>query len=259
MDWYYVEQGKSVGPFSEDQFRGLVSSGRISTETLVWTQGMPQWRRYGDVYSGQGAMAPVSSTGGTRGHVCAECGNVFSPQDMVSYGNLMVCAACKPVFFQRLREGAQLPYQVNYGGFWIRFLAKFIDGLVMGVAYMAVQFILSMLFMGSSYMDPERAGEVDAVFFLVLGIGMIIQFSVPIVYNTLFVGKYAATPGKMAVGLIVVTSDMGRVTYARALARAFAEILSQIILYIGYIIAGFDEQKRTLHDHICDTRVVHKN
>ena len=29
-----------------------------------------------------------------------------------------------------------------------------------------------------------------------------------------------------------------------------------LILGIGYIMAGFDEQKRTLHDRICDTRVI---
>jgi hypothetical protein len=35
--------------------------------------------------------------------------------------------------------------------------------------------------------------------------------------------------------------------------------LSGLTCYIGYIIAGFDEQKRTLHDHVCSTRVVYKN
>jgi uncharacterized RDD family membrane protein YckC len=29
-----------------------------------------------------------------------------------------------------------------------------------------------------------------------------------------------------------------------------------MILYIGYIMAGFDDEKRTLHDRICDTRVI---
>jgi uncharacterized RDD family membrane protein YckC len=62
----------------------------------------------------------------------------------------------------------------------------------------------------------------------------------------------------MAVGLRIVTSDGGRVSYARALGRSFAEILSSIICYIGYIIVAFDDQKRALHDHICDTRVVRK-
>jgi uncharacterized RDD family membrane protein YckC len=29
-----------------------------------------------------------------------------------------------------------------------------------------------------------------------------------------------------------------------------------LALLIGYIIAGFDSQKRALHDMICDTRVI---
>ena len=78
-------------------------------------------------------------------------------------------------------------------------------------------------------------------------------------YDTFFVGKYAATPGKMALGLMVVRSDGSRLTYWRAFARFWAEILSRITIGIGYIIAGFDDEKRTLHDHICDTRVVKKN
>ena len=30
-----------------------------------------------------------------------------------------------------------------------------------------------------------------------------------------------------------------------------------MILWIGFIIAGFDSEKRALHDHICGTRVVY--
>ena len=78
-------------------------------------------------------------------------------------------------------------------------------------------------------------------------------------YEVLFLGKYGATPGKMACGLKVVTSDGGKISYGRAVGRFFAQILSGLTCYIGYIIAGFDTpQKRALHDHICNTRVVHK-
>ena len=71
-----------------------------------------------------------------------------------------------------------------------------------------------------------------------------------------FLGKFGATPGKMACKLKVVRPDGERISYARALGRHFAEMLSGIILYIGYIMAAFDEEKRTLHDRICDTRVI---
>jgi uncharacterized RDD family membrane protein YckC len=72
------------------------------------------------------------------------------------------------------------------------------------------------------------------------------------------IGKYGATLGKMACKIKVVTPDGGRVTYLRAFGRYFAKLLSAMICFIGYIMAGFDDEKRALHDRICDTRVVCK-
>ncbi|MFM8358973.1 MAG: hypothetical protein ACKOET_10495, partial [Verrucomicrobiota bacterium] len=39
---------------------------------------------------------------------CGECGNWFAPADTLDFGGRTVCAGCKPVFLQRLREGAPL-------------------------------------------------------------------------------------------------------------------------------------------------------
>ena len=90
------------------------------------------------------------------------------------------------------------------------------------------------------------------------GLGLIWGLSVAIqcAYETFFIGKMGATPGKMALGLKVVRADGSPVDYARAAGRFFGKMLSGIILGIGYIMAGFDAQKRALHDMICDTRVI---
>jgi uncharacterized RDD family membrane protein YckC len=60
----------------------------------------------------------------------------------------------------------------------------------------------------------------------------------------------------MALDLKVVRPDGGPISLGRAVGRYFAKIVSGIILAIGYIIAGFDDQKRALHDMMCDTRVI---
>ena len=86
----------------------------------------------------------------------------------------------------------------------------------------------------------------------------LIQFIIPAVYTTWFLGKYGATPGKMACKIKVVRSDGESVSYGRALGRHFAKWLSWMILCIGFLMAAFDDQHRTLHDRICDTRVVRK-
>src|SRR5262249_33700407 len=77
-------------------------------------------------------------------------------------------------------------------------------------------------------------------------------------YEIFFLGKYGATPGKMVCKLRVVSADGTRFGYGRAAGRTFAEMLSGMICYIGYIMVAFDGEKRALHDHICSTRVVYK-
>jgi uncharacterized RDD family membrane protein YckC len=89
-----------------------------------------------------------------------------------------------------------------------------------------------------------------------LGLAWLINTAVACTYEACFVYQFAATPGKMALGLKVVRPDGSRVGLGRAIGRYFAKMLSAIILLIGYIIAGFDAQKRALHDMICDTRVI---
>jgi uncharacterized RDD family membrane protein YckC len=83
-------------------------------------------------------------------------------------------------------------------------------------------------------------------------------FLMDVAYRTLFVGAFGATPGKMATKVTIVNADGSKVSYAKALARCLAEMISVLTLCIGYVMAAFDSEKRTLHDRICGTRVIKK-
>lgn len=253
MAWHYLRGDEQVGPVSESEFQALVDARIISTETLVWTEGMADWQAYGALQQpvAPPAPGPPQQAGVLESHACAECGNYFSSEEMVHYGDSWICAQCKPVFFQRLREGAAVPVAMEYAGFWIRFLAKFIDSMIIGVMNAVIRAAMGPLF------GPSEAPDFPAVFFASLPL-MIVGYAVGVTYTTWFIGKFAATPGKMACGLKIVTEDGGRVTYLRAFARYFAEMLSALVLFIGYIMAAFDSEKRALHDHICSTRVIRK-
>jgi uncharacterized RDD family membrane protein YckC len=159
-----------------------------------------------------------------------------------------VCASCKPLFVQKIKEGVTLAGEMEYAGFWIRVGAWFIDYIIMGIASAIIY--IPLTFMGVSSFDEPAA------FAIIQLISTILNFIIPAIYESWFVGKYAATPGKMACKLKVVMSEGGRVSFARAIGRHFAKYISGLILGIGYLMAGFDEQKRTLHDRICDTRVI---
>jgi uncharacterized RDD family membrane protein YckC len=274
MRWYYADGNKKVGPFTEIEIDQFVLEGKITPNTLVWNEEIQEWKPYKTLHEDtivaepQEEISPDTASDRTGGissdepaaqieSLCDECGRSFPVDEMVRYGESMICATCKPLFFQKLKEGS-LPLAVHYGGFWIRLVAKIIDGIIVGIVNMVFSFIssimITMIFMSS---DAEQPVFHPGIIGLNLLVGLL-QLVIDASYDTYFVGKYAATPGKMACGLKIITADGGKVTYLRAFARHFAEILSKLILFIGYIMAGFDSEKRALHDHICNTRVIKK-
>jgi uncharacterized RDD family membrane protein YckC len=238
MDWYYAEDSERKGPVSEPDFNELVRTGRIRPETQVWREGWPDWRPF----SATGGVTTTAD--GVTSARCVECSRAFPTTEMVQYQDSFVCPDCKPVFFQKVKEGIEPRREMDYAGFWIRFAAKFIDGVIVGVPGYAVQFGSMALFQ-----DPEVAT-------VVMLVGWLISFSLQIAYSTWMNGKFGATVGKMACGLRVVTPTGGKISYGLACGRFFAELVSAMVFYIGYIMVGFDEEKRALHDRICNTRVV---
>jgi hypothetical protein len=43
MQWHYVQNGKSLGPVSEDQLKDMLTSGALRPDDLVWQEGMANW------------------------------------------------------------------------------------------------------------------------------------------------------------------------------------------------------------------------
>ncbi len=258
MNWYYVDQGQQTGPVSDAQLEDLVRNGKVQPETLVWREGMADWRPYREVMAPTPSPGPLP-TGGvdfTPGQgaeaVCAECGKMFSIQDMIHHGEVYICANCKPVFLQKLAEGAQINTgALNYAGFWTRFAAYFLDALMLFAVSFGINLIAGLSAAQAIGAQPKGAIALQIILF-------VINLSIGISYEVVLIGKYGATLGKMACKIKVVTADGGRVSYLRALGRYFAKMLSGFACLIGYIIAAFDGQKRALHDHICNTRVVFK-
>lgn len=239
MNWYYAREGRQVGPVSEQDLAAQAAAGIVRADTLVWREGMDGWQPYGSVIGGAAGQT-----------TCSQCGRAFPPDDMLRFGERWVCAECKPVFVQGLKEGAITAGRFVYGGFWIRFLALIIDGLIL----LVIRLMLWLPLMLRMFSAPEEAQSLGFI-----GIQMLvnlIDFLIKIGYESYFVGRFGATPGKMACSLKVVLMDGGKVSYPRALARSFAKILSGLILFIGFLMAAFDEEKRSLHDRICETRVV---
>lgn len=253
MSWYYAKNGKELGPVSESEFQSALADGNITADTLVWREGLPQWKKYSDVAVSEVSLGGPAVTGTFGSALCVECNHRFPQDEMVQFGEHWVCAGCKPQYVQKIKEGVTVGRHLRYGGFWIRFCAKFVDGLMMTVVNLALNFSV----LGSPLhkaTHPATHPAQMAMTFAMMGFEMLLG----IAFITFFLGKFGATPGKMLFGLKVVRPDGAPLTYGRAFGRYWAEMLSGFTLYIGYLMVAWDPEKRGLHDRVADTRVVYK-
>ena len=124
------------------------------------------------------------------------------------------------------------PQPMNYAGFWIRFVASLIDFIIIMIPSYVI-FYAGL---------PSLLG-------LVLGIAYWVYFPS---------SEYMATPGKMALGLIITDEHGNRIGAGTAAVRYICYIISAIPLYIGFFMIGFTEKKHGLHDKIASTQVVYK-
>jgi len=194
---------------------------------------------------------------------CSECGRPTPAEELARFGDRLACPECKNALAQKLREGVAPVAFVRYGGFWLRFLAVVIDGFILWVPGLVVRRLVALA-MGVTPYQPAPFMTPAAIFSslgeYMFSLGAMAQtvlgLALACTYETFFIVKYGATPGKMDLGLKVVRPDGSPIGVGRAIGRYFAKLLNYFTLFIGFIMAGWDSQKRGLHDMICDTRMI---
>lgn len=127
-------------------------------------------------------------------------------------------------------------------GFWIRFAAWVLDSLWMAALAAGAAFA------AGGITSPTGQWVAPAVY---LGLGLLVP--------VLGWGLFGTTPGKRLLGLFVgpVQGGVG-IGVGRALLRWIGAQLSMVVLGIGYLLIGFSNDKRGLHDHLAGTMVGRK-
>jgi uncharacterized RDD family membrane protein YckC len=185
--------------------------------------------------------------------LCSQCGRTFAQSDLVLIAANRVCGECKPAYLSRVMAGgSSATSKWHYGGFWIRFSASLIDGLIVGLAQAAIALAFFGTF-GAQFIPGLTRTQPAG---LVLGF-QVLTYAIAITYEVTFLRYRGATPGKMATGLKVVRTNGDSLGWGVSFGRYFMKLVSAMILFIGYIMAGFDAEKRALHDRVCDTKVVY--
>lgn len=189
-------------------------------------------------------------------YACGQCGMLLQTE-LAMVGRQERCCGCGqvntvPAPTPVAVDGSSLPpaspvllgyakAPVVYGGFWLRFVASILDGLVIGLLVLPINLLILAVFKGEDWPDNSVQILISWLYFA-------------------FMESSArqATLGKMALGLVVTDEQGERISFGRATGRHFGKVLSYLTLSIGFIMAGFTRRKQALHDKLAGCLVVKK-
>jgi len=140
-------------------------------------------------------------------------------------------------------ETAMPAAAVEYMGFWVRFGAAIIDGV-----------IISLIF---SLLSRFAFDFFRRLFFTSELLVLLLVISLPWLYHWLFIGLKGQTLGKMAAGIKVVNAT-GSIPGlgSAALREVLGKSISFMALCLGFLWIIWDGWKQGWHDKIANTCVV---
>lgn len=178
-----------------------------------------------------------------------------------------VCSACRtvnePAALYCYKCGVRLPDEIQFGvesigppaGFWIRFVAHFIDQLFLGIIGFVISIILATFLVDTSIDGALYFDFTDVPLFMWWTLGIIVALEVS--YFTVAIGAWGRTIGKAMLGIKVIRRDGSRVSYARSLARCLIYLIQlELVIGLTFLVIAFNPEKQGIHDMICDTGVA---
>lgn len=222
MQYHVAQNGIQSGPISESEVLAKLQSGALSATDLCWADGMTDWQPIGAKFSTPTAFpAPAA----------VEI-NPYAPP----VANL-------------IRPGNRIDELGYHPGFWWRFLAYFVDNIIMQVVATIVGLVIGYAASGMSEGMAEGAdGEGAGVAIL---LAAVIAVGFDWLYHSLMeTSTYQGSVGKIICGIKVTDMNGQRISFGRATGRYFGKILSSLLLCIGYLMCIWTEQKQCLHDRM---------
>lgn len=210
--------------------------------------------------------APTPPIGGSSEmpthRFCAVCGAALpgGPRFCPSCGTEVGSAAARggPIAPRGFVALAGTTYELS--GWWRRFAAVLIDGLLISLVFgaLAITALIPVLsaftpiFEGvaidSDWDAAAAALRSAAVWFLpVTVISAILSLAFEV---------YGWSPGKAVLGVRVLRGDGHRPGLVHGAARSVGKSISGAILFIGYLWAAWDPKRQGWHDKFADTYVV---
>jgi len=178
---------------------------------------------------------------------CSQCG-------YINARSATVCIRCELDFESPNRTTQRnTPERLLYAGFWTRFLANFLDLLVLLSCMILLILAIAGLIAFTGGDSILHNNMITALFyscFILMSAAYFILMEA---------GAKNATLGKHWMNIKVMDSNGNRLTAARTLWRLIARLFSYLPLGSGFLLLPFTARKQALHDLLASTVVVHAN
>lgn len=130
----------------------------------------------------------------------------------------------------------------EYAGFWIRFWALLLDGLIFSLVSAPIFVVLGYFGLYS----VEEFGLIDVISNILW----------VVIYVFCWV-KFAGTPGKRLLKLKILDAQTGNhIAVSQALIRYVGYVISSVVFGLGLLWVAFDSKKQGWHDKMAKTVVV---
>ena len=140
-------------------------------------------------------------------------------------------------------------------GFFPRLIAFIIDGIIVDVVAVVI-----LGFFGFYLFLTADTGLVSVPFTPKHGIGVAVAALWWMVYYLFFWSNTGQTPGKMIIGIEVISADDGgRIGVPKAIVRLFGYFIDFVVLGLGFLWIIWDRDKQGWHDKFARTYVVKKD
>jgi uncharacterized RDD family membrane protein YckC len=222
MGVYLENNGQQFGPFELAQARSYIGEGRFAPTDRAWMDGMGDWQEIRAIASLASALpVPVGnpySTPPVQAAAPAYPGNNYAAPGAALQFNQYAAS------------------DTEYAGFWRRCAGLMIDSLIFGIVWM----FFSMIF-GIALAFTNSMALVGLMY---------------LVGGSLWVGYFVfwqrsssmATPGKMAMGCIVVDNNGQQLSLGACIIREVLKLVSSVVLYLLHWTQPFSAQRQTIYD-----------
>jgi uncharacterized RDD family membrane protein YckC len=145
-----------------------------------------------------------------------------------------------------------------YAGFWRRFVAVFLDGLILTFITFPINLVMHIPMFGWMNGEPSY-DEILTMLNASLGAMALATLVAWLYYALLESSRLQGTLGKVALNICVTDLAGRRISFGRASGRYFSRWITNLTIGIGYLIQLFTRRRQALHDLIAGTVIVRRS